>query len=176
MTKEQKNAVVAELADRFQQQPNFYLLDIMGMNVAANNNLRREFHKNGYRLTMVKNTLIQKALEKTGADHSDIFPALAQSSTLLFVKESGAEPAKLLKEFRKKNETELPLLKGAYIEGSAYLGNDQLDALTKVKGKTELLGELIGLLQSPAKNVVSALKSSGGKLAGILKTLEERGN
>jgi large subunit ribosomal protein L10 len=173
MTKEQKYAQVAELTEQLRSNPNFYILDIMGMTVADNNRLRRKFHEHGFKLSMVKNTLIKKALENLEGDHSEIYPALKTSSTLIFVKEAGKEPAVVLKEFR--GDAEMPRLKGAYIDGSAYLGDDQLEALSNLKSKEDLIGEVISLLQSPAKNVISALKGQGGKIAGILKTLEERG-
>jgi len=125
----------------------------------------------GVKMLVAKNTLIQKAMEKKGAEYEPIFEALKGTTALLF-SETGNVPAKLIKEFRKKGDR--PSLKGAYIETAVFIGDNQLDSLASLKSKNELVGEIIGLLQSPAKNVISGLKASGGKLAGILKTLSER--
>lgn len=179
MTKEQKFAVVEELAARFKDYPNFYIADTTGMTVAQVNNLRRECFKEGIPVQVVKNTLIIKAIEKAGmVEYAEAYPALKQTSALFFTNvENASAPAKVLKAFRDKQnakETPKPALKAACIDASVFIGDDQLEALTKLKTKQELIGEIIGLLQSPAKNVVSALQSGGNKLAGIVKTLSER--
>jgi large subunit ribosomal protein L10 len=179
MTKEQKFAVVEELAARFQEYPNFYVADTTGMTVAQINTLRRECFSAGIPVQVVKNTLIIKAIEKAGlSDYAEAYPALKQTSALFFTTvENASAPAKVIKAFRDKQnakETPKPALKAACIDASVFIGDDQLEALTKLKTKQELIGEIIGLLQSPAKNVVSALQSGGNKLAGIVKTLSER--
>jgi large subunit ribosomal protein L10 len=133
--------------------------------------LRRSCFKQGVKLITVKNTLFQKALEKSGRDYSEIFGSLKGSTAVMFT-DTANVPAKLIKDFRRTSDR--PILKAAYIEEAFYFGDNQLDALVSIKSKNELIGDIIGLLQSPAKNVVSALKSGGGKIAGIVKTLSER--
>ena len=134
-------------------------------------NLRRACFKAGVKLEVVKNTLLAKAMEGSDKDFGDLSQTLVGNTSLMF-SETGNAPAKVIKEFRKKSDR--PLLKGAYIEESVYVGDDQLENLVNIKSKEELLGEIIGLLQSPAKNVISALKSGGSTIAGIVKTLSER--
>jgi large subunit ribosomal protein L10 len=170
MTREEKSVIIEELSDKFKVNPYFYITDASGMSVAETNNLRRECFKRGIEYKVYKNTLIEKALESLDTDYASFSEAgvLKGFSGVMFHPESGKEAAKLIKEFIKSSGTKNLKLKGLFI------GHDQLDSLINLKSKTELIGEVIGLLQSPAKNVVSALKSSGGKLAGILKTLEER--
>lgn len=172
MTKEQKYELVDGLAEELKANPNFYVLDMGRMTVAQANNFRRKLFEANLEVRMVKNTLIKKALDKIGVDHTDIDPALKQPSSLIFVGENTSAPAKLLKDYRKASE--MPQLKGAFIEHSAYIGDDQLDALANLKSKEQLLGEIIGLLQSPISNVVSALQSGGGTIHGLLKTLADR--
>lgn len=172
MTREEKHNLVAELKTRFEENPFFYLADSGAMTVAEVTNFRRECFKNGITMVVAKNSLIKKALEQVDADaYSGIYDALKGFSAILF-SEQAATPGKMLKDFRKKSER--PLLKGAYIEGSVYLGDNQLDALAQLKSKEELIGEVINLLQSPAKNVLGALQSGGQNLAGILKTLSDK--
>ena len=172
MKKTEKNEMIDSLVDKLNNNPNFYLTDISGLTVEKTNDLRRKCFKSNIALHVVKNTLLQKAMEKTGKDYSELFPILKGSTSVMFC-EAASEPAKLIKAFR-KDPTDKPLLKGAFVGESVYIGNNQLGALANIKSKEEVIGEIIGLLQSPAKNVISALKSSGGKLAGIVKTLSER--
>jgi large subunit ribosomal protein L10 len=151
------------------------LADTSTLTVEATNALRRDCHNGNIKMQVVKNTLLKKALDSIeGTDYSEMYSALHGPTAILFA-ETGNGPAKLLKEFRKKNpKMEKPSLKAAYVEESIYVGANQLDVLASIKSKNELIGDVIALLQSPAKNVISALKSSGGKIAGIVKTLESR--
>jgi large subunit ribosomal protein L10 len=171
MNKAEKNQMIDVLVDEINQNPNFYLTDISNLTVEKTNELRGLCFKRGIRLKVVKNTLLKKAFEKTGRDYSEIFPVLAGSTSIMFA-EAGNVPAKLIQEFRKSNDK--PILKAAYVEECIYLGDNQLNTLVSIKSKNELIGDIIGLLQSPAKNVVSALQSGGNKLSGIVKTLSER--
>ena len=176
MTREEKSVIIEELSEKFKVSPYFYITDASGMSVAQTNDLRRECFKRGVEYKVYKNTLIGKALESLDTDYTSFSEAgvLKGFSGVMFHPESGKEAAKLIKEFIKSSGSKNLKLKGASVDNSLFIGHDQLDALINLKSKTELIGEVIGLLQSPAKNVISALKSSGGKLAGILKTLEER--
>jgi large subunit ribosomal protein L10 len=172
MKKEEKAVIIGELAELLNKYPNVYITDTSALTVAKTNQLRRLCFDKGIKMLVAKNSLIQKAMEQNNAEaYGGIFEALKGTSALMF-SETGNVPAKVIKEFRRKNDK--PLLKGAYIDTAVFLGDNQLDTLVSLKSRNELVGEIIGLLQSPAKNVISALKSSGGKLAGILKTLSER--
>ena len=171
MTKEEKNIAIDSLVEKLAQNENFYLTDISQMTVETTNQLRRICFKEGVALHVVKNTLLKKALERTNKNYGGLYDVLKGSSSIMFC-DSPKAPAKLIKAFRKNNPK--PILKGAYIAESVFIGDDQIEALIKLKTKHEMIGEVIGLLQSPAKNVISALKSSGNKLAGILKTLSEK--
>ena len=171
MTREEKSQVIEDLTAELASNANIYLADISGLNAGTTSNLRRACFKANVKLAVVKNTLLSKAMEASDRDFGDL-PTVLKGNTSVMYSETGNVPAKLIKTFRKKSEK--PLLKGAFIEESVYIGDNQLDMLVDIKSKEELIGEIIGLLQSPAKNVVSALKSSGGKLAGILKTLSEK--
>lgn len=172
MTKEQKALYIDELAAQLKEAGIFYLADTSELTVEVVNNLRRKCFQSNITLKVVKNTLLEKAMEKVeDRDYSDLKSVLAGPTSIMFA-EVGNVPAKLIKEFRKKSKK--PVLKGAYIDEAIFIGDNQLDALATLKSKEELIGEIIGLLQSPAKNVISALKGQGGKIAGILKTLEER--
>jgi large subunit ribosomal protein L10 len=171
MKKEDKIAVIAELTTQFTKYNNIYVSDSSGLTAAADNSFRRELHKNGIKMVIAKNTLIQKAMENSGRDFSGLFGTLKGTSALMFSDDIKA-PAKAIKTFRKKAEK--PSLKGAWIDSDVFLGDSSLDALINLKTKNELIGEIIGLLQSPAKNVISGLQSGGNKLAGIIKTLSER--
>jgi large subunit ribosomal protein L10 len=173
MTKQDKHELVDELAAVLEATPNFYILEMGGMSVAQANDFRRKLFKANMSIRMVRNTLSKKALDKRGIDHSGIDPALKQSSSLIFVGEDTKAPAKLLKDHLKPG-VELPKLKGAFIAQSAFVGQDQLDVLVTLKSKDELLGELIGRLQSPMSNLIGALQSGGGTIHGLLKTLGER--
>jgi len=171
MTREEKSQVIQDLTAELANNANIYIADISGLNAGTTSELRRACFKANIKLAVVKNTLLAKAMETSDKEFGDL-PTILKGNTSVMYSETGNAPAKLIKTFRKKSDK--PLLKGAYIEESVYIGDDQLDMLVDIKSKEELLGEIIGLLQSPAKNVVSALKSSGGKLAGILKTLSEK--
>jgi large subunit ribosomal protein L10 len=171
MTREEKSQVIEELTAQLADNTNIYLTDISGLDAATTSNLRRACFKSNIRLAVVKNTLLEKAMEASDKDFGDL-PTTLKGNTSVMYSETGNAPAKVIKEFRKKSEK--PLLKGAFIEESIYIGDDLLDTLVDIKSREELIGEIVGLLQSPAKNVISALKSSGGKLAGIVKTLSER--
>lgn len=172
MTKEEKNQVIEKMSVKLAENPHFYLTDISDLTVEDSNSLRGAFHKQGIRVEVIKNTLLKKAMEKVeGKDLTELYSLLTGPTSIMFT-ETGNAPAKVIKEFRKKYPK--PLLKAAYVEESIYIGDDQVEALASLKSKDELVAEVIALLQSPANNVVSALQSSGGKLAGILKTLSEK--
>ena len=170
MRKEEKTQVIEELAGKLQSNPNFYLTDISSLTVAKTSDLRRACFSKKISLLVVKNTLLKKAMERNEA-YRELIPVVKGNTAVMFC-ESGSAPAKLIKEFRKKNDK--PLLKGAYIEESVYVGDNMIDTLASIKTKNELIGDVIGLLQSPAKNVVSALQSGKNKLAVIVKTLSEK--
>jgi len=171
MTREEKSQVIEELTAQLADNANIYLADISGLNAGSTSNLRRACFKAGVKLAVVKNTLLEKAMEASERDFGDL-PTVLKGNTSVMYSETGNAPAKVIKTFRKKSDK--PLLKGAFIEESIYIGDEQLDMLVDIKSKEELIGEIIGLLQSPAKNVISALQSSGGKLSGILKTLSQK--
>ncbi len=171
MTREEKSVVIDELTAQLSENSNIYLADISGLNAGDTSNLRRACFKADVQLSVVKNTLLEKAMEASDKDFGDL-PTALKGNTSVMYSETGNAPAKVIKAFRKKSEK--PLLKGAFIEQAVYLGDDQLDMLVDIKSKEELIGDIIGLLQSPAKNVISALQSSGGKLSGILKTLSQK--
>ncbi|WP_445735859.1 50S ribosomal protein L10 [Mariniflexile sp.] len=171
MTREEKSQVIEDLTADLASNANIYLADISGLNALTTSELRRACFKANVKLAVVKNTLLEKAMEASERDFGNL-PTVLKGNTSVMYSETGNVPAKLIKTFRKKSEK--PLLKGAFIEECVYIGDNQLDMLIDIKSKEEMVGEIIGLLQSPAKNVISALKSSGGKLAGILKTLSEK--
>lgn len=171
MTREEKAKAIEVLTTQLAENSNIYLTDISGLDALTTSNLRRACFKAGIKLTVVKNTLLAKAMESSERDFGDLKTILKGNTSLMF-SETGNAPAKVIKEFRKKSEK--PVLKGAFIEEAVYIGDNLLDDLVNIKSRDEMIGEVIGLLQSPAKNVVSALKSGGGKIAGIVKTLSER--
>ena len=171
MTREEKSQVIEELTGQLAENANIYLADISGLNAGTTSDLRRACFKANIKLAVVKNTLLEKAMEASDRDFGDL-PSTLKGNTSVMYSETGNAPAKVIKAFRKKSEK--PLLKGAFIEEAVYIGDEQLDMLVNIKSKEELIGDIIGLLQSPAKNVISALKSGGGTLAGILKTLSEK--
>jgi large subunit ribosomal protein L10 len=173
MNKAEKNIEIDNLAELLSQYPNIYVTDTSSLTVAKVTQLRRLCFKKGVKMLVAKNKLIRKAMEKNNKEaYEPIFVALKGTTALMF-SEAGNTPAKLIKEFR-KGGNEKPLIKGAFIEQSVYIGDNQLDTLANIKSKNELIGDIIGLLQSPAKNVIGALQSGGGKIAGIVKTLSER--
>ena len=170
MRKEDKNAIIGQLAQTIQEHAHFYLVDMTAMNAAATSALRRKCFESDVKLLVVKNTLLHKALESLETDYSPLYGSLKGSTAVMF-SEVANVPAKLLKEVAKDG---IPGLKAAYAEESFYVGADQLDALVSIKSKNEVIAEVIALLQSPAKNIVSALQSGGNTLHGVLKTLGER--
>jgi len=171
MTREEKSQVIEELTAQLAENPNIYLADISGLNAGSTSDLRRACYKANVQLSVVKNTLLNKAMEASEKDFGDL-PSVLKGNTSVMYSETGNAPAKVIKNFRKKAEK--PLLKGAFIEEAIYIGDEQLDMLVEIKSKEEIIGDIIGLLQSPTKNVISALKSGGGTLAGIIKTLSEK--
>ncbi|ALU75456.1 50S ribosomal protein L10 [Tenacibaculum finnmarkense] len=171
MTREDKLQVIQDLTARLADTSTIYLADISGLDAVTTSNLRRACFKANVELAVIKNTLLAKAMEASDKDFGDL-PAVLKGNTSMMISEVSNAPAKVIKEFRKKSEK--PLLKGAFVEESVYVGDDQLDALVNIKSREELIGDIISLLQSPAKNVVSALQSGGNKLSGILKTLSDK--
>jgi len=171
MNKQEKNQVIDELVEQLANNPNFYLTDTSSLTVEKTNSLRRACFNKNIKMHVVKNTLLRKAMEKSERDYQPLFGSLKGATAIMF-SESGSEPAKVIKAFRKDGKK--PALKAAFVEESAYVGDDQLDFLIAIKSKNELIGDIIGLLQSPAKNVVSALQSGKNILAGIVKTLSEK--
>ena len=168
MTREEKSVAINEILDVLKSNQNIYLTDISGSNALETSNLRRMCFKAGVKLSVVKNTLLEKAMESSEKDFGELKETLKGNTSVMIAEVSNA-PAKVIKNFRKKSER--PILKGAMIEEDIYVGDDQLEILFAIKSKEELIGDIIMLLQSPAKNVISALSSSGGNLSGILQTL-----
>ncbi len=174
MTKEEKLSVVAELTEKLQANNVFYVTDASGLNVAQVNDFRRLCFENGVEYRVYKNTLIKKALDSLEADYTDLDDALKGFSGVIFSEEIANVPAKVIKEYRKKKGGEIPALKAASIESDVFLGDEHLIALSELKSKPELIGDVLALLQSPAKNVISALQSGGNTLSGLVKTLSEK--
>jgi large subunit ribosomal protein L10 len=176
MTREEKAQIIEELSQKFADNTHFYVTDASGFTVEQINSFRRMCFKNGIEYRVYKNTLIQKALEKQeGVDYTPIFKVLNGFSGVMFSKEVGNAPARVIQEFRKKLEGK-PVLKAASIDSDFFIGDENLNTLVELKSKNELIGEIISLLQSPAKNVLSALLSGKQTVAGLVKALEERGN
>jgi large subunit ribosomal protein L10 len=171
MTREEKSQVIENLTGILAENSIIYLADISGLNALETSNLRRACFKANINLSVVKNTLLEKAMEKSDKDFGEL-PNTLKGNTSIMLSETGNAPAKVIKEFRKGSDR--PLLKGAYIEAAIYVGDDQLNTLVSIKSKEELIGDIITILQSPAKNVISALQSGGNKLSGILTTLSEK--
>ena len=171
MRREEKLAIIDSLAEKFREYSHFYLTDTAQLNAEDTSALRRKCFENDIKLIVVKNTLLKRALEQSGVNFEELFPVLKGTTSIMFAN-AGNTPAKLIKEFRRTLDR--PLLKAAFVEESIYIGDNQLDTLSCIKSKEELIGEIIVLLQSPAKNVISALQSGGGTLAGIIKTLSEK--
>ena len=171
MKKEDKVNVIAQIGDVIKEYAHFYLVDVTAMNAAATNAMRAKCYKQDVKMLVVKNTLLQKALEASETDFSPLYPCLKGTTALLLCNTANA-PAKLIKDVAGKSE--IPALKAAYAEESFYVGAEQLDALINIKSKNELIAEVVALLQSPIKNVVSALQSGGNTIHGVLKTLGER--
>ncbi len=174
MTKEEKLVVINNLTEQLQNYPHFYIADISTLNAEKTAELRRKCFENDVKLVVCKNTLFAKALETVEKADADLVKVLEGSTSVMFAHVAKA-PAVLIKDFRKSNDK--PILKAAFAEGGVYVGDDKLDALCNIKSKEELIGDIIALLQSPAKNVISALQANAGqKIAGIVKTLESRNN
>ena len=176
MTKQEKTTLVDELSEKLASNQNFYIADASGMSVAETNAFRRKCYENEVEYKVYKNTMIKKALDKLDDDYSDLDNALKGFSGVIFSGETANLPAKLLKDFRKKQGGDKPSLKAASISAEIYLGDENLEMLSALKSKNELIGDVIALLQSPAKNVISALQSGKHTVAGIVKTLAEREN
>jgi large subunit ribosomal protein L10 len=171
MKREDKADIINLLAQKLEENSHFYLTDISELNASDTSNLRRKCFEKQIELVVVKNTLLKQAMDKSATDYSEIYDVLKGATSIMFT-ETGNIPGKLIKELRKKSPR--PIVKAAYVEESVYIGDEQLDALASIKSKNELIGDVIGLLQSPAKNVISALKSSGQTISGVLKTLSEK--
>lgn len=172
MTKEQKNQAIEELVGVLEGTSTVYLADIAGLDAESTSNLRRMCAKQGIQLSVVKNTLLKKAMERSSKNFDELYDQL-HGNTSILIAEQGSAPARLIKEFRKASDK--PLLKGAYIDEAVFVGDAQLEALATLKSREELIGDIILLLQSPAKNVISALQGGAGqKVAGLVKALEER--
>jgi len=173
MNKEEKHELVLALTEQIKGYGNFYITDTSDLTVAKVNDIRRKCFESDITMQVAKNSLIKKAMVAAGGDYTEMYDVLKGSSSILFSK-SATAPAKLIKQLRKSG-SEKPIIKAAYIDSAIFIGDSQLDTLINLKSKEQLVGEIIGLLQSPAKNVISALQSGGNKLAGIVKTLQERG-
>ena len=172
MTREEKNKQIEDLMTILDATNNLYIADTSGLNAEQTSDLRRACFKADIEMTVVKNALLKKAMERSPKNFDDIYEALKGNSSIM-ISEVGNAPAKLIKDFRKKSNK--PLLKAAYIDEAIFVGDNQLDTLVNLKSKNELIGEIILLLESPMKNVISALQGGGGQtIAGLLKTLEER--
>jgi len=174
MNKDEKQIVIDDLSKRLDDNNVIYITDISDLDAVATSALRRQCFAKDIKLSVVKNTLLKKAMENVqGKNFTELYDILP-GPTAIMLSDTGNLPAKLIKEFRKKNDK--PVLKGAFVEESVYVGDDQLNSLVDIKSKDELLGEIVGLLQSPAKNVISALSSSKSTIAGLVKTLSEKEN
>jgi large subunit ribosomal protein L10 len=171
MTREDKNQAIDALTVKLNAANIFYLADIAGLDAVSSSDLRRSCFKNDVQIEVVKNTVLKNALDKADGEYAELYSALKGNTSIMFANVGNA-PAKIIKDFRKKSDK--PFLKGAFIEESIYIGDENLDALVAIKSKEELLGEIVSLLQSPAKNVISALQSGGQTIAGIVKTLSEK--
>jgi large subunit ribosomal protein L10 len=171
MKKEQKTQLIDTLAEKLNNASSFYLTDISNLTVETSNKLRRLCFKRNIELSMVKNTLLKKAMEKTGKDFDTLYDILKGSTSIMFA-DVANDPAKLIQEFRRTSPK--PILKGAFVQESVYLGDDQLNALVNIKSKNELIGDVIWMLQSPVRNVMSALQSGSHILSGIVKTMSDK--
>jgi len=171
MTREEKDQIIGSLVEQINNYRNFYLTDIAGLNAEATSRLRRLCFQKEVKMIVVKNTLLRKAFERIGTNYEELYGSLTNTTSVMFATEASV-PAKLIKEFAKKNTK--PVLKGAYVQESVFVGANQLEVLANIKSKEELIGDVIALLQSPAKNVVSALQSGKHIIAGVVKTLSEK--
>ena len=173
MRREEKETIIDNLSQRIANSKHFYLTDISSLNADQTSRLRRKCFEKDIQLLVVKNTLLRKALEKSEIDYSPLFDVLKDSTSIMFC-ENNNIPAKLIREFRKTNDK--PILKAAWVEQSIYIGDNQLQALSTIRSKEELIGDVLLLLQSPMKSLLSAISAPGGKLAGALKTLSTKEN
>jgi large subunit ribosomal protein L10 len=171
MKKSEKFEIIENLTEQINETAHFYLTDIESLNASDTSDLRRLCYKQSVKLVVVKNTLLRKAIEASNKDAEELYGVLKGNTSVMFCDNANV-PAKLIKDFKKKHKK--PILKGAYVQESVYVGENQLDVLVSIKSKNELLGEVIGLLQSPMKNVLGALQSGGNTIHGVLKTLGER--
>ncbi|MGM9870825.1 MAG: 50S ribosomal protein L10 [Muribaculaceae bacterium] len=172
MKKEDKAIIIKHIADTISQYPAFYLVETTGLDAEKTSELRRACFGKDIKLMVVKNTLLHQALEQLPGDYTELYSALKGSTSVMFTTVGNA-PAKLLKDFVKKGD-KLPVLKAAYVEEAVYVGADQLDTLASIKSKNELIADIVALLQSPAKNVVSALQSGATTIHGVLETLSKK--
>ena len=172
MKKEAKDTIIVELGQKLKEYPHFYLVDVTGMNAEDTSNLRRKCFKQQIKMVVVKNALLHKALEATETDFSELYGALKGNTAVLFC-ETANVPAKLLKD-KEIAKAGVPSFKAAYAEEGIFVGADKLDELSSIKSKNEVIADVVALLQSPAKNVISALQSGAGTIHGVLKTLGER--
>ena len=170
MKKEVKDTIIVELGEKLKEYPHFYLVDVTGLNAADTSALRRKCFKSEIKMVVVKNKLLHKAFEASDIDFEPIYPALKGNTAVLFTKTANV-PARMLKDYTKQG---IPALKAAYAEQSIYMGADMLEELASLKSKDEMLADVVALLQSPIKNVVSALQSGANTIHGVLKTLGER--
>jgi large subunit ribosomal protein L10 len=171
MRREEKNSIIEGLKEQIDNASHFYLTDISNLNATDTSNLRRKCFEKEVELVVVKNTLLKKALEKSEGNFEELYDILKDSTSIMFC-ETGNIPAKLIQKFRKTSER--PVLKAAFVEESIYLGDEQLDMLSALKSKNELIADVVALLQSPMTNLLSALQSGGNNMAGALKTLAEK--
>lgn len=171
MRKENKNLIIDSLVEQLNKHSNFYLADISELNVDTTNKLRRLCFRRNVELQVVKNTLLKKAMEKTNRDFGSLYDVLEGPISIMF-SDTGNVPARLIKEFRRNFSK--PILKGAYVEETCFVGENQLEILVNIKSKNELIGDIVALLQSPVRNVIGALQSGGHRIAGIIKTLSEK--
>jgi large subunit ribosomal protein L10 len=173
MRREEKNTIIDSLAEILKKYSHFYLTDTAQLNAADTSDLRRKCFERDIKLIVVKNTLLQRALEQSEINFEELYPVLKGTTSIMF-SNTGNGPAKLIKEFRKKHDK--PVLKGAYVQESIFVGEKTLDTLISIKTKQEVIGDIIFMLQSPAKNVISALQSGGNKIHGVLETLSKKEN
>ena len=170
MKKEVKDTIIVELGQKLKEYPHFYLVDLTGLNAEKTSELRRKCFKSEIKLMVVKNTLLHKAFEASDIDFSPMYESLKGNTAVMFENTANV-PAKLLKDYTKEG---IPALKAAYAEESIFVGADRLEELAALKSKNELIADVVALLQSPAKNVISALQSGANTIHGVLKTLGER--
>jgi large subunit ribosomal protein L10 len=171
MKREEKNTIIDTIVKQIDSKKHLYITDISDLNALTTSKLRRKCFENQIELIVVKNTLLKKALEKMSGNYEELYSVLTNSTSLM-LSETGNAPAKLIKEFRSSSPK--PILKAAYVEECVYIGDNQLDSLVSLKSRDELIGDIIGMLQSPTQNVMSALQSGKNTLAGVVKTLSER--